>query len=100
MTNLKTAGQELVSQFFDTDVATDFIKSLTEITQLITTIIDKIGAIPTLLGSITAVSLVKNGGRIKCLSSVKCRHLNCFLPIGKFLFQTLVITTNSISGIH
>ena len=88
MTNLKTAGQELVSQFFDTDVATGFIKSLTEITQLITTIIDKIGAIPTLLGSITAVSLVKNGGRVKLFTLNRiCRHLKSFLPIGKFYFR-------------
>lgn len=62
LTNLKTAGQEFFSKFFDTDKATDFLKVLTNITQGLTNLVDTLGAIPTILGTIGATALLKNGG--------------------------------------
>lgn len=62
MQNLKTSGQEFFSKFFDTDKATDFLKVLTNITQGLTNLVDTLGAIPTILGTIGATALLKNGG--------------------------------------
>ena len=62
LTNLKTSGQEFFSKFFDTDKATDFLKVLTNITQSLTNLVGKLGAIPTILGTIGATALLKNGG--------------------------------------
>ena len=69
--NLKNAGQEFFSKFFDTDTATDFLKVLTQLVQKATDFVDTIGAIPTILGSITAVGLLKNGGRTKTFVLIK-----------------------------
>ena len=75
LTNLKTSGQEFFSKFFDTDKATDFLKVLTNITQFLTNIVDKLGAIPTILATISATALIKNGGRTKTFVLKICRHL-------------------------
>ena len=75
LNNLKTAGQEFFSKFFDTDKATDFLKVLTNITQFLTDIVDKLGAIPTILATISATALIKNGGRTKTFVLKICRHL-------------------------
>ena len=75
LNNLKTAGQEFFSKFFDTDKATDFLKVLTNITQFLTNIVDKLGAIPTILATISATALIKNGGRTKTFVLKICRHL-------------------------
>ena len=71
LNNLKNAGQEFFSKFFDTDTATDFLKVLTQLVQKATDFVDTIGAIPTILGSITAVGLLKNGGRTKTFVLIK-----------------------------
>ena len=73
--NLKTAGQEFFSKFFDTDKATDFLKVLTNITQFLTNIVDTLGAIPTILATISATALIKNGGRTETFVLKICRHL-------------------------
>lgn len=70
LTNLRTSGQELVSKFFDTDKATDFLKVSTNITQSLTNLVDKLGAIPTILGTIGATALLKNGGRVKLFTLI------------------------------
>ena len=75
LNNLKTSGQEFFSKFFDTDKATDFLKVLTNITQFLTNIVDKLGAIPTILATISATALIKNGGRTKTFVLKICRHL-------------------------
>ena len=75
LNNLKTAGQEFFSKFFDTDKATDFLKVLTNITQFLTNIVDTLGAIPTILATISATALIKNGGRTKTFVLKICRHL-------------------------
>ena len=75
LTNLRTSGQEFFSKFFDTDKATDFLKVLTNITQFLTNIVDKLGAIPTILATISATALIKNGGRTKTFVLKICRHL-------------------------
>ena len=86
LNNLKTAGQEFFSKFFDTDKATDFLKVLTNITQSLTNLVDTLGAIPTILGTIGATALLKNGGRVKLFTLNRiCRHLKSFLSIGSFI---------------
>ena len=75
LTNLRTSGQEFFSKFFDTDTATDFLKVLTNITQFLTDIVDKLGAIPTILATISATALIKNGGRTEKFVLTICRHL-------------------------
>ena len=86
--NLRTSGQEFFSKFFDTDKATDFLKVLTNITQGLTNLVDTLGAIPTILGTIGATALLKNGGRVKLFTLNRiCRHLKSFLPIGEFYFR-------------
>ena len=85
---LKNSGQEFFSKFFDTDKATDFLKVLTNITQSLTNLVDTLGAIPTILGTIGATALLKNGGRVKLFTLNRiCRHLKSFLPIGEFYFR-------------
>ena len=75
LTNLRTSGQEFFSKFFDTDKATDFLKVLTNITQFLTNIVDTLGAIPTILATISATALIKNGGRTETFVLKICRHL-------------------------
>ena len=69
MQNLKTAGQELISEFFDTDVVTDSLKTITiliqGLTDLINPLVDTLGIIPTILGAGGIFALFKNGGVIK-----------------------------------
>ena len=62
LTNLKTAGQELVSKFFNADDWSGIIKVIVTITQSITDLVAKLGAIPTILGTIAGIGLFKNRG--------------------------------------
>lgn len=88
LTNLKTAGQELVSKFFNADDWSGIIKVIVTMTQKTTDLVDTLGAIPTILGAISATALIKNGGRVKLFTLNRiCRHLKSFLPIGKFYFR-------------
>lgn len=88
LNNLKTSGQEFFSKFFDTDKVTGFLKTFTQLVQLATDLVDTLGAIPTILGTIGATALLKNGGRVKLFTLNRiCRHLKSFLPIGKFYFR-------------
>lgn len=84
--NLKTSGQEFFSKFFDTDKVTGFLKAFTQLVQLATDLVDTLGAIPTILGTIGATALLKNGGRVKLFTLNRiCRHLKSFLSIGSFI---------------
>ena len=88
LTNLKTSGQEFFSKFFDTDKVTGFLKAFTQLVQLATELVDTLGAIPTILGTIGATALLKNGGGVKLFTLNRiCRHLKSFLPIGEFYFR-------------
>lgn len=88
LTNLRTSGQEFFSKFFDTDKITGFLKAFTQLVQLATDLVDTLGAIPTILGTIGATALLKNGGRVKLFTLNRiCRHLKSFLPIGEFYFR-------------
>ena len=62
LNNLKTAGQELVSKFFNADDWSGIIKVVVNITQSITDLVAKLGAIPTILGTIAGIGLFKNRG--------------------------------------
>lgn len=70
LTNLRTSGQEFFSKFFDTDKVTGFLKAFTQLVQLATDLVDKLGAIPTILGTIGATALLKNGGRVKLFTLI------------------------------
>lgn len=73
--NLKTAGQEFFSKFFNTEIATNFLKVLTQIVQKLTDFVSWAGTIPTLLGTGGLIALIKNGGRTKTFVLKICRHL-------------------------
>ena len=60
--NLKTAFQELSSVTLDSGVVKGLISGFTQVLDIITTVIDKIGVIPTILGGISIGAFVKNFG--------------------------------------
>lgn len=65
LNQLQNSWTDLIHDFFDTDIAADFVHGVDNITKVLDTFIEKIGAIPTILGSIGIGALVKNGGRTK-----------------------------------
>ena len=63
---LKNTGVDIVKNFFDSKVVADFVDTLNLLAKNLDFIIEKLGAIPTLLLTISSVALFKNGGRTKC----------------------------------
>jgi len=91
LNKLNNSFTDLVQNVVNTDFLTTLVQGVNDLTNGIDFLVEKIGVIPTVLSGVGIGALVKNGGRVKCLPSTICRHLNCFLLIGKFLFQTLMI---------
>lgn len=60
--NLKTSFQELSSVTLDSGFVKGLISGFTQVLDIITTVIDKIGVIPTILSSIGIGAFVKNFG--------------------------------------
>ena len=63
---LKNTGVDIVKNFFDSKVVAGFVDTLNLLAKNLDFIIEKLGAIPTLLLSISSIALFKNGGRTKC----------------------------------
>lgn len=60
--NLKTSFQELSSITLDSGFVKGLVSGFTQVLDIITTVIDKIGVIPTILGGIGIGAFVKNFG--------------------------------------
>lgn len=60
--NLKTSFQELSSVTLDSGFVKGLISGFTQVLDIITTVIDKIGVIPTILSGIGIGAFVKNFG--------------------------------------
>ena len=90
LNKLNNSFTDLVQNVVNTDFLTTLVQGVNDLTNGIDFLVEKVGLIPTVLSGVGIGALVKNGGRVKCLPSTICRHLNCFLLIGKFLFQTLM----------
>lgn len=62
LTKLTNSVQRFWSEFIDTDVVKDAIDLLTNLMNLLTNIVDKIGPLGSLATVISAVFSIKNGG--------------------------------------
>ena len=60
--NLKTSFQELSSVTLDSGFVKGLISGFTQVLEIVTTVIDKIGVIPTILSGIGIGAFVKNFG--------------------------------------
>ena len=58
--NLKTSFQELSSVTLDSGVVKGLISGFTQVLEIVTTVIDKVGVIPTIFGGIGIGAFVKN----------------------------------------
>ena len=62
--NLKTSFQELSSVTLNTDFVKGLISGFTELLDILSAVIDKVGVIPTVLGGIGIAAFAKNFGSL------------------------------------